>query len=103
MHIVTRREVIQILRRWLAGDLSPGDVHDWAVNRYAAHTYEAEDDVVNEVLGRLDMLDVDLTVVNDIPAFLDVLSLPPDRSHEAGKILDQQWHSIDLDERRRIC
>ena len=103
VHIIRRDEVIQILQKWLGGELSAKAVHDWAVDRHAVSSFEAEDEVVNEVLSALDMLDINLTTVQDVPALLEAVSLPVDHYDEVSKVLDHQWQSIPLDERRHIC
>lgn len=101
--IVPREDVVDLLQRWSRGSVTAQFVHEWAVARYAVSSYEPESTVVNEVLGALDMLDVNLTVPADIPAFLDALALPPDQAGEAAKLLERQWASIDVEQRRLLC
>jgi hypothetical protein len=101
-HTIYRDEVSQVLKKWQDGELSAKDVHHWAVDRYAMPSYEAEDEVVNEVLSELDMLDIYLITVQDIPALLEAVSLPADRIDEVSNVIHRQWQSISLDERQRI-
>lgn len=103
VHVIRRDEIIQILKKWLCGELAAREVHDWATDRYAVSGYEAEDEIVTEVLSALDILDINLTTVQDVPMLLEAVSLPVDRYDEVSNLLHHQWESISLDERRRIC
>ena len=71
---VTADDLSDVLVRWASGTLSPEAVQAWAEERYAVDGYSAESSAVNEVLGRLDRLDMDLTTVEDVPALLNALT-----------------------------
>jgi hypothetical protein len=56
---------------------SSGEVHEWAEARFATDARECEDDVANEVLGALDVLDMNLLTREDVPVLQAMLDLPP--------------------------
>lgn len=96
MRRVTRDDLRAILRAWADGAMSPAEVHEWAENRYAVPDVEVEDELVNEVLGALDILDINLTTVEDVPVFLSMLALPLDRYEEALELLRRHGDSVDI-------
>ena len=77
---VTRAELILLLKEWQADRLSAAEVHEWAEQRYLPADFEVDDDDASgsaaaEVLARLDMLDINLITVEDIPRLLGTLEL----------------------------
>jgi hypothetical protein len=90
-----------VLRAWQAGDLGPEEVHLWAEDRYAASTFEPEDEIVNEVLAHLDILDINLTTLEDVPTFLRMLALPSEKTEEAIALLKEHGAALDLADRMR--
>jgi hypothetical protein len=87
-NVVTRAELVSVLREWQAGRLSATEVHEWAEARYLPGRFETDDDedagsAAVEVLARLDMLDINLITVDDIPHYLELLSSPPGTLPEA--------------------
>jgi hypothetical protein len=99
--IVTRAEVRQVLLDWEAGRVSASEVHGWAEGHYAVAHTEPEDEVVNEVLARLDMLDVNLVVAADVTALKRLLDAQPAGLTEALNEYGACVESIDLSRRRR--
>ena len=98
---VTRDELRVALLAWQAGELTAAQLRDWAENLYAVDDVDVEDEIANEVLANLDILDINLTTVDDVPVFLKMLSLPVDRVDEAAELLQEHGESIDIAERMR--
>lgn len=73
------------------------EVHSWAEERYRA--WLMEDEVTNEILARLDLLNMNLITTEDIPAYLEALDVAPQAVDEAREILQRQEQSVDFDER----
>lgn len=88
---VTAAEIDAKLNEWQSGS-----VHEWAVARYATHKWEPESDSVNEVLAALDMLDANLTTIEDLAALKKAL-----RSESATDILDAHFQTVDFAMRKR--
>jgi hypothetical protein len=99
MAAVTRDEVRELLIRWRDGGMTPDAVDDWATARFGVPEFEPEDEIVNTVLAHLDLLDVNLMTVDDIPTLLLVLDVPAERSAEAHELLRLHMESIDLPSR----
>ena len=99
--IGTRAEVRRVLFDWEAGRVSATEVHGWAEERYAVSNSEPEDAVVNEVLARLDMLDVDLLVAADVPALKRLLESHPSRLPEALTEYEAYVGAVDVPRRQR--
>lgn len=75
----SRGLLVAVLREWQAGRLSATGVHEWAKARYFPGHLEVDDEEESgsaavEVLARLDMLDIDLIAVDDIPHYLELHS-----------------------------
>jgi hypothetical protein len=99
--IVTRAEVGRMLVDWEAASVSAAEVHGWAERHYAVADRQPEDQVVNEVLARLDMLDIDLIVAADVPALRRLLESMPARLPDALNEYEAYVDSIDLRRRRQ--
>ncbi|MBV9209054.1 MAG: hypothetical protein JOZ52_00410 [Acidobacteria bacterium] len=95
---VTRDELRNVLLKWQAGDLEPSEVLEWAEDRYDLE--RLSDETVIEILTCLDSLHVNLTTVEDVPVFLQMLDLPPERHKEALALLERHNGSINLEERK---
>jgi len=54
-----REELIKTLRDWQNGTLTASQVHEWGENHFP-YSGEPHDEVTNEVLQRLDILDMNL-------------------------------------------
>jgi hypothetical protein len=103
MQIITRNELRQVLLDWQAGNLQSSDLHDWATDRHAVSTCEPEDDIVNEILGEIDMLDMNLTTTEDATVLLQMLELPAERIDEAIGLWEGYRKTIDYETRKRQC
>ncbi len=99
MDIVTRDAVRQVLLSWQAGHLAANDVHRWASDRYPGGA--PKDDLVVEILARLDMLDLNLMTPDDIPVLVQALDLPRARMAEAISLLEHYDTAVDIDNRKR--
>ena len=78
---MTRADIAAVLQQWQQGLLTAKQVHDWAEDTYMQvelDDWEGDEDysVANEVLGALDMLNLNLMVPEDIPIYLDFLRTP---------------------------
>ncbi len=98
---IGRSELLEILNSWRDGKLTSGQVHDWANDRFAVSAWEVEDEVVNEVLGRLDTLDMNLTTTEDVPVLIQALSFSSQSLNEAIRCLDEHDSKINLEERKK--
>jgi hypothetical protein len=101
--VVTRQEIIELLNSWRAGKLDAQYVYDWANQRYATEHWNAEDDIVNEVLSELDILDINLITTDDIPVFMEVLALPPGQVDDATVRLKDHASTFNLEARKQQC
>ena len=100
---ITRAEVRAVLEAWQRDELTARTVHDWAQDRYAASAFEAEDDVVNEVLAKLDTLDINLITTADAPALLTALGQPPAKAQASIAALERYFDSVDIAARMIQC
>ena len=79
--IITRQDLIELLEKWSKGELDAENVHSWALSiyfndNYEKNDWEGDDSVTNEVLGHLDMLDMNFVTTDDIPALIEFLKTP---------------------------
>ena len=103
--IVTRAELITLLKEWQAGHVSATEVHEWAEERFIPGDFEVDDDddsgsAAVEVLARLDMLDINLITVEDIPDYLELLHSPKGALAEALKRFEAKRAAIDFPARQ---
>ena len=96
---VTRADLRLLLSRWQTGELPAASIHEWAEERFATDRWEPEDDVVNEVLGTLDMLDINLVTIDDIPVLLKALEMGPGSLEGAAQLLEDHWKGISMPQR----
>jgi hypothetical protein len=95
MKMITKIDLENILTEWASGKVDATHVHSWAENRYAVDEYETESGSANEVLARLDMMDMNLTTVDDIPVLILAL-----KSENFLSILDNHTNEISIEERK---
>ena len=100
---ITREQVRSTIEAWQRSEMTAAQVHAWAEDRYAASAFEPEDDVVNEVLARLDMLDLNLTIVDDAPALLRPLTYKASEVEKAVAEMERYFETIDLRNRMKTC
>ena len=107
---VTRTELVEVLERWRAGELTPAAVHAWASTRFRPGDNEFDDEtpegdsVANVVLGHLDSLDMHLVTPEDVPAYLTFLAAPAERFPEAYATWRAAVEAVDYPQRRRaLC
>jgi len=96
MKIVRRKELIEVLVRWIDG-APEKTIHVWAEQRYSSN-YKAEDEVTNEILARLDMMDINLTTVEDAHVFL--ASLRSSSVTQSMAVLERHDTDVDIDSRK---
>ena len=96
---ISRTDVASILMQWQAGSLTNAQVHDWATDRFAVSAWDAEDGAVNEVLGCLDTMDMNLVTAEDAAVLLAAL----DEKTAEGAAREIQAHhdTVDFVARRR--
>ena len=94
-----RADVASILSQWKTGLLTNAQVHDWATDRFAVDAWDSEDGAVNEGLGRLDMMDMNLVTVEDVPVLLAALG--KESAEGAAQAIDAYQDAVDLAARKR--
>ncbi|UJW81279.1 hypothetical protein [Hydrogenophaga sp. SL48] len=99
--LVTAREMDALLVRWGSNELSASEVHSWAEARFATHSWEPENDAVNEVLSHLDRLDMNLVVVEDIPLLREALLAR--NEEDANRLIERSYAITPLEARKLIC
>jgi hypothetical protein len=102
-HTVTRAELITLLKEWQDGRISATEVHEWAEARYRPGDFEVDDgeddasgSAAVEVLARLDMLDINLITVEDIPHYLELLHSPKGCLAESLEKFEAKQAAIDF-------
>ena len=92
MSTLTRPEILDKLNKWAIGEISPVDIHNWAVDLVNGGETEFADwegdgrfSVAKEAIAELDMLDINLVTNDDVPIFIEFLTTPADQ-FEAGYI-----------------
>ena len=100
MPAVSRNDLLEVLESWRLHRTIAKDVQAWAEARYGLDDWEPEDAVVNEILARLDALDMNLITPDDVPAFLEALSVPANRSQEAIDGIDRHFETVNIESRQ---
>jgi len=95
MRTITASYFRQVLTDWALGNLTESQVHAWAEDRFCTSSYECESGAANEVLSRLDMMDMNPLTSEDIPVLLDALSSP-----EYLSMLEKYEQQVDISARR---
>jgi hypothetical protein len=98
MSDVTKEELRNVLHKWQAGNLEPQEVLEWAEDHYDLATLK--DEVVVEILTCLDTLHLNLVTVEDVPTFLKMLDIPPERKEDALNILKRHDENVDWEGRK---
>lgn len=96
---LSKADVSSVLSQWKAGLLTNAQVHDWATDRFAVAAWDPEDGAVNEVLGRLDTMDMNLVTVQDVAILLAALGKAT--AEEAARAMDAYQDTVDLAARKR--
>ena len=99
--LVTARDIDAVLVHWSSHELSASEVHNWAEARFATDSWEPENEVVNEVLGHLDRLDMNLVVVEDIPLLREALLAR--NEEDANRLIERSYAITPLDARKLMC
>jgi len=95
MTTITASDIEHVLNQWASRKLSESQVHAWAEDRFCTGTYEAESDAANEVLARLDNMNMNLTTTDDIPALIAAL-----HSKDFISILAGHDTRVNIEERK---
>lgn len=108
---LTRSEIADVLRNWLSGGLTAEQVHAWATEIYFGfRTIDADDeeevddeefDILNEVMGGLDMLNINLMIAEDVPLYLEFLATSPGQFEQGYRKLQEGLDRIDIRARQR--
>lgn len=96
-----RTDLRNILLQWQSGALEPKEVLEWAEDRYESEDLQSGDEAALSILTLLDSLHVNLITVEDVPVFLRMLELPPEKEDEALQLLERHSESFDLDARKK--
>jgi hypothetical protein len=97
--MITREKLRSVLVDWQTGVLQPLEVLEWAEEEIELEF--PSDEITQAILSRLDILHVNLVTVEDVPAFLQALDLPVERSGEALLILKRYEESVDWEARKQ--
>lgn len=101
MEAVTARDITEVLLRWESGAMTSREVHEWANARFCTEQWEAENEIVNEVLAYLDTMDMNLVLPEDIPSLREALcAQSPEAVH---RFIDDCYTKITIDVRKRKC
>ena len=95
MTTITASDIEHVLNQWASCKLSESQVHVWAEDRFCTSTYEAAAEAANEVLARLDTMNMNLTTSEDIPALIAALN-----SKDFISILAEYDMGINIEERK---
>jgi hypothetical protein len=97
MEIVTANHICSVLEAWAEGSMSEADVHAWAEDRYAVSTYEPETDGVNEVLAKLDQMNMNLLMRYDVPLLREALM-----AQNPQDLFDKIYVEVPVAERKML-
>jgi len=95
--MLTREKLRSVLVDWQTGVLQPLEVLEWAEE---VELELPSDEITRAILSRLDILHLNLVTVEDVPAFLQALDLPVEKSGEALLILKRYEESVDWEARK---
>jgi hypothetical protein len=97
---ITRRDIADKLTNWRDGNLSRDELFSWANEIYFPSIIDFDDwegnednSVANEVLSRLDMLDIDSYSENEIPIFLEFLNTHMGQFEDGYKAFLDRLHN----------
>lgn len=99
--LITRQNLRDVLAAWRGGGIASEELHGWAEARYSSSDFEPADDVVSDILGELDMLNVNLVLPQDAGVFLEMLDTPEDEPERAADLLRIHAEGVDLGERMK--
>jgi len=87
--------------------MSAQEINDWAFENYQSDSVDYEDwesneeySVINEILAKLDMMDMNLTTTDDIPAFLQFLETPIGEFQKGYAELEKYLNSVNYKQRQ---
>ncbi len=101
MSIELRTDLRNVLVQWQSGILEPKEVLEWAEDRYESEDLQSADEAALSILTLLDSLHVNLITLEDVPVFLQMLDLPPEKGEEALQLLERHSKSFDLEARKK--
>ncbi len=112
--IMTREYLMSLLEAWRNDLITAKQLHECINSLYPGKVaifldkegkeYEdgdKEDSVCREVLGNLDMMDMDYDWKDDIDAYIEFLKTPIGQFEEGAKKFYDYKKSIDIEERRK--
>lgn len=76
MNNIKASDIQCVLNQWALGELNESQVHAWAEDRFCTDDYNCESEAANEVLGRLDTMNMNLVTSEDIPVLIEALFSP---------------------------
>jgi len=103
---VARDELIGLLAKWERSEITAQQVWDWVIDRYwpgdtEIDDWEGELSATNEVLAELDLMDINLVLVDDVPIHLRFLATPREQTAQAFETWKLELESIDYRQRLR--
>jgi len=104
--IISRELLKDLLTKWRNHELAEDQLHDWAENKYLNDgvdysDWESDNSVTNEVLGALDMMDMNLMTKEDIETYMKFLDTPPGQFIQGYRELQDYLKTINYSERKR--
>ncbi len=92
-----------MLIRWKGGILTTHDIHEFALKNFGLDDTETEDLAVNEILGIIDNLDMNLLCSEDIPFLLELLDNP---KFVTAEVIEHEYakymKSINIQKRKNL-
>jgi hypothetical protein len=95
MRTVTIADVEAKLEEWRSGRVEASTIREWASARHLMDDWETESNAVKEVLGQLELMDMNLLTIEDIPALKRAL-----RSDDFEAVLGEHFSTIDIAKRK---
>lgn len=106
--VITRKELRELLTQWQQGQITAEQLNGFAGELYPNDDVDYEDwegdgenSVTNEVLAALDMMDMNLVVPEDVPAYLEFLNTPVGLFNEGYSKFRQHLQDVNIEERQK--
>lgn len=102
--LITRSDIITILKDWENNKTSAKEVLNWASKRYFPgetdfDDWEGEDSAANEVLCELDSLDMNLVLPADISIHIEFLQTPKGKFEQGLQRWKENINQINFKKR----
>lgn len=103
---ITRDDIKHKLLDWQKGALTTRQIYEWANGICGDDSVEfadqeGDDSIANEVIFLLDVLDMNLSTVDDAPLYLQLLATPKGAFTEGLKTFEKKFAARDLKSRKQ--